>query len=80
MYQELLCTCAAIVLLIPFAVAVVVFLNVLLYLFTSKWCLTRYFFLDRLKGYFVEDQFVGETPLANLAAAEASSEEDQSSK
>lgn len=34
----------------------------------------------RLKGYFVEDQFVGETPLANLAAAEASSEEDQSIK
>ena len=37
-------------------------------------------FFDRLEGYFVEDQFVGETSLANLAAAEASSEEDQSSK
>ena len=37
-------------------------------------------FFDRLKGYFVEDQFLGETSLANLAAAEASSEEDQSSK
>ena len=37
-------------------------------------------FPDRLKGYFVEDQFVGETPPANLAAAEASSQEDQSSK
>lgn len=34
----------------------------------------------RLKGYFVEDQFVGETPPVNLAAAEASSQEDQSSK
>ena len=37
-------------------------------------------FFDRLKGYFVDDQFVGETPLANLAGAEAPSEEDQSSK
>jgi len=37
-------------------------------------------FFDRLKGYFVEDQFVGETPLSNLAVAEASSEEDQSKK
>lgn len=37
-------------------------------------------FFDRLKGYFVDDQFVGETPLANLAGAEAPSEEDQSNK
>jgi len=34
----------------------------------------------RLKGYFVDDQFVGETPLANVAGAEAPSEEDQSNK
>ncbi|XP_078345855.1 uncharacterized protein LOC144631322 [Oculina patagonica] len=34
----------------------------------------------RLKGYFVEDHFVGETPPATLAGAEASKEADQSSK
>jgi len=37
-------------------------------------------FSDRLKGYFVDDQFVGETPLGNVAGAEAPSEEDQSNK
>lgn len=50
-------------------------------LFSSKVCIINHtLFLDRLKGYFVEDHFVGETPPATLAGAEASKEEDQSSK
>lgn len=37
-------------------------------------------FIYSLKGYFVEDQFVGETPSASTALTGASIEEDHSSK